>query len=145
MLGFTLQTIGGNFRPVRICSVNLFLIVILSWYSMSHSRGTFKSPLCKVALVQVPAPFCCGWHGISSHIVAAPGGAAVCGVALSYSPPFLLHSYSEKKRRLLLLSLKWVFGWVLPWFWTGIPWSSMPGLWEARCDEWAALWGTSRL
>lgn len=68
MLWFTPQTIGGNARPVRICSIHLFLIGILSWHGMSRSQGTLnKSSLWQVDLVQVTTLFCCDWHGISSH------------------------------------------------------------------------------
>lgn len=99
MLWFTPQTIGGNSRPVRICSVNLFLIVILSWHSRSRPQGTFKSPLCKVDLVQVTTLFFCDWHGISSHIAAAPGGDYLWCCTLIYPPSLSVALLPREKEK----------------------------------------------
>lgn len=147
LLWFTPQTIGGNVGPVGICSIHLFLIAILSWHSTSSSQGTILSPPCKVDLAQVTTLFHCDYSDVSSH--SSSFWQWIFGMLrclYTYLSPHLLHSCSEKKRRLLLLSWKQIFGWVLPWFWTGVPtFSSMPRLWEVPYDEWTAIWGTFKL
>jgi len=113
---------------MRICSIHLFLIAILSRHSTSSSQGTILSPPRKVDLLQVTTLVHCDYSDSSLHVVEASGGGYLgCCTLCVLISLLICCSLAQRKRKAAATKLEadiW-----LPWIWAGVPtFSSMPRL-----------------